>query len=468
MSFLMGLQGYSSSEDELLENSEAISVVSKPDLVSHLGPNATDVQFATNIAGSYKKVYDSTVKRRQDTLKQQKQQRKKRRNKGDFESEYLGPWAGYSDDDDEEEAEEASGIDALEEGVHKNVTHDVDNTLVALPETLSTEPFTDNLAYMESPKKFPNKGSKFEAPKKIIYKHLDAHIGGVTRLRLFPNTGHLLLSSGNDANIYLWEVFNTKKRLRGYYGHLLAVKDICFNSSGSQFLSCSFDKTIVLWDTSTGDILGKVRLNSVPNVAIFNPKNVNEFIVGLANHKIEHYRINEDSYFIELIQSYTHHLGPINSLVPVDYGKRFMSTADDKSVRFWDWNVDNPVKVIADPSLYLVPTAAISPQANLIALQSMDGVIKIMLGTGKFKSTNRMLSGHSVAGYGIEVAFSGDDSCLLSGDSRGSVYCWNSKTCRIASVVKADSRPLQTIQVHPLERSLIFVGGTNGNIYVLL
>ena len=37
-----------------------------------------------------------------------------------------------------------------------------------------------------------------------------------------------------------------------FIGHSKAVRDICFNTDGTQFLSCGYDRWIKLWDTETG------------------------------------------------------------------------------------------------------------------------------------------------------------------------------------------------------------------------
>lgn len=38
-------------------------------------------------------------------------------------------------------------------------------------------------------------------------------------------------------------------------GHSKAVRDICFNNSGTQFLSAAYDRYLKLWDTETGRLL---------------------------------------------------------------------------------------------------------------------------------------------------------------------------------------------------------------------
>lgn len=43
--------------------------------------------------------------------------------------------------------------------------------------------------------------------------------------------------------------------MRTYSGHKQAVRDACFNNSGSEFLSCAYDRFCKLWDTETGIIM---------------------------------------------------------------------------------------------------------------------------------------------------------------------------------------------------------------------
>lgn len=40
-------------------------------------------------------------------------------------------------------------------------------------------------------------------------------------------------------------------------GHSKAVRDICFNNSGTQFLSAAYDRYLKLWDTETGEFKNK-------------------------------------------------------------------------------------------------------------------------------------------------------------------------------------------------------------------
>jgi pre-mRNA-processing factor 17 len=124
-------------------------------------------------------------------------------------------------------------------------------------------------------------------PKKCVHR-FTGHNKGVHRIRLFPVTGHLLLSAGLDGKCKVWSV-EQKQLMRTYVGHTAAVRDAQFNHNGSKFVSASFDRYLRLWKTESGEVLQTFTNRKVPYVVQFYPRDDNFFVVGCSDNKIVTY-----------------------------------------------------------------------------------------------------------------------------------------------------------------------------------
>lgn len=59
-------------------------------------------------------------------------------------------------------------------------------------------------------------------------------------------------SCSADLTIKVWDVANDYKCIRTFYGHDHSVSSVCFLPSGDVIVSASRDKTIKLWELSSG------------------------------------------------------------------------------------------------------------------------------------------------------------------------------------------------------------------------
>jgi WD domain, G-beta repeat len=182
---------------------------------------------------------------------------------------------------------------------------------------------------------------KCYVPKKCVHR-FTGHNKGVHRIRLFPVTGHLLLSAGLDGKCKVWSVVH-KQVMRTYIGHAAAVRDVQFNSSGAKFVSASFDRYLRLWDTESGAVLQTFTNRKVPYCVQFYPLDDNYFVVGCSDNKIVTYHCGTG----EITQEYNHHLAPVNAVVFVeDHGIKMVSSSDDKKILVWEWDIGVPIKII--------------------------------------------------------------------------------------------------------------------------
>lgn len=452
---------------------------------------------------------DSLIQRKRGLKKDTSTIKKKRKTKGDAsvidgENAYRGPWASYSASESNSSSSgysesESESEQELQEAVQQPITipqDSADESKKEWTEYVGSEEF-DYLGrtYMHVPKDLDISLTKESGsqecfvPKQRIHRW-NGHIGGVNSLKFFPNSGHILLSGGNDSKIKIWDCHrHNREQLRTIHGHSKAVKDVAFNIDGTRFLSTSYDKTIKLWDTETGKVIRRFKApiafgrrntgNAMANMVRFNP-NADEsstFLSAMSDNTVLQWdtristnasgssEANDSGYSSEVVQTYDHHLGAVNSLTFVDGNTRFMSSSDDKRMLVWEWGINVPIKYISDPSQHAMPSVALHPSGKYVAAQSMDNRILVFGATGKFRPNRKKeFFGHQNSGYPISVNFSPDGKYVMSGDANGFAYFWDWKTTQIKGKLKVSQEVVTCIEAHPQETSKVATAGKESTI----
>ncbi|CAF3251810.1 unnamed protein product [Rotaria socialis] len=294
-------------------------------------------------------------------------------------------------------------------------------------------------------------------PKQCIHIY-KGHTKAVQKIHYFPVSAHLFLTCSMDCKVKLWEFYNERRCIRTFSGHSQAVRDVSFNNAGTEFLSASYDKTVKLWDTETGQVKSKFPMRKIPYCISFNPSEHKQhlFICGMSDKKILCFDIRSG----HVVQEYDRHLGAINTVTFVDRNRRIVSTSDDKSIRVWEWNIPVDFKYIADPTMHSMPAVAQSRNGKYLAFQSMDNQIRIMEPLANFRwKSKKIFKGHMVSGYACGLDFSPDMSYLISGDADGRLIIWDWKTTRIFEQIKAHDDVCIDAKWHWHEKSRVLTAG---------
>ena len=298
-----------------------------------------------------------------------------------------------------------------------------------------------------------------------------AHRGAVVDLQLFPRSGHLLLTAGVDGLAKLWDFSGARQLRRSFSGHRAALTSVDFSRDGRGFLSASRDRCVKLWDTETGQCAARLRQHpGFPTVARLQPLSSAQhmaFVAG-ASHDVLQYDLRASCD--DPVVRYEGHLQPVNTITFLDDDRKFATSSDDKSIRFWDVGVPREIRRVADAEMHSMPSAAVHPAREWVAFQSLDNRVLVFEARGKFKvhPDKKHFVGHQVGGFGCQLSFSPDGQFLASGSyegGRGRLCVWDWASGRL--LTKLDAHRNQVCigcRWHPIHPSSLITWGWDGTI----
>ena len=219
-------------------------------------------------------------------------------------------------------------------------------------------------------------------------------------------------SRGSDANFKLWNI-ETGKEIRTLEGHTRDVDSIAFTPNGKIIASGSWDGTIKLWNSVTGEVLKTLSQGNFVYSIAFSPD-----------------------------------------------GKTLASGGSAGTTKLWNTETGQELKTITGNS-YGILSVAFSPDGKILALgggdearTGMDNTIKLFnVETGKLLRT---LSGHSDVVH--SVVFTPDGKNIFSAGDDQTIKLWDVETGQSAGSLP---QIVMTIAISPDGQTL--VGGRDDN-----
>ncbi len=242
-------------------------------------------------------------------------------------------------------------------------------------------------------------------------------------------------------------------------GHKAKIQDVIFTSDGRYLVSASDDKTIRVWDTSTGEIvrilrgqIGKGHEGKIYAAAL-SPDDQLLAIGGKTG--------NPNDRRIRLINLQTGevkallkgHEDVILGLAFSPDGNRLISGSNDNTARIWDVLTHKTIHVLKGHKERIY-SLVFSPDGSLAVTGSDDDTLKLW--NVKSGSLIQTLKGHK--GDVSSVAFTPDGKYLLSGSWDKTIRLWNGRTGKFIKTMVQTGLEINSLCVSPDGTKILMSG----------
>jgi len=240
-------------------------------------------------------------------------------------------------------------------------------------------------------------------------------------------------------------------------GHTDKVTSISLNSDGHLIASASFDGTIRLWDTETGQTVKELPIKKMPLFAVsFSQDGQYIAYAYAANEDSSIYIWNLNSNSLQCLLK--GHESVTRSISFSHDGSSLVTASKDGTVRIWDISHGKCRKVLRDDGKFML-SAVFSPDDSCIAAASYDKCVRIWSAvSGKLVCK---LEGHT--DIVTNVSFSPDGRMLASGSEDNTICIWDTNTWECKMVLKGHNRFVLSTAFSPDSQFLVS-GSLDGTI----
>jgi WD40 repeat protein len=272
---------------------------------------------------------------------------------------------------------------------------------------------------------------------------LVGHTGSVDAVAFLPD-GRRALSGSGDRTLRLWDL-TTGETLRTLEGHSNLVTAVAVLDDGRRALSGSWDNTLRLWDLATGETLRILEghSNSVSALAVL--LDGSRALSGSWDNTLRLWDLETG----ETLRTFAGHTDQVTAVAVLGDGSRALSGSHDNTLRLWDLETGETLRTLEGHTGWVTAVAVLADGRRAIS-GSWDETLRLWdLATGEtlliLSETLLILKGHTFVVS--SVAALADGRCALSGSWDRTLRLWDLET----------GETLRTLEGHPSMVSAVAV-----------
>ncbi|RHY18825.1 hypothetical protein DYB36_010349 [Aphanomyces astaci] len=163
-----------------------------------------------------------------------------------------------------------------------------------------------------------------------VIRSYHGHLSGVFSLKLHP-TLDVLITGGRDAVARVWDM-RTKQQVHVLSGHQGSVWAIETQGTNPQVVTGAADSTVKLWDLAAGKVMTTLTNHKKGVRAMVASRTDHTFLTGAADN-LKKWQLKDGKF----LRNFSGHNAIVNA-VSVNQDNVLVSSADNGSMRFWDYS----------------------------------------------------------------------------------------------------------------------------------
>ncbi|CAI2173670.1 16579_t:CDS:10 [Funneliformis geosporum] len=237
------------------------------------------------------------------------------------------------------------------------------------------------------------------------------------------------------------------------------IHSIVSSYDGTMFATGSADKTIKIFDSTTGQVKQTLS-GSIQSVMHVSFNNTNEMVAGASNDnaaRLWHLKTGR----IRL--TLTGHVGKVYSARFNGDSTKVITGSHDRTVkvttlvsghldnnlRFWDVRSGKDIKELTGIHLGQITSVSVSPDGSKVLTNSRDNTLKIVdLKTYEVEQTLHA-DGYKTGANWARSCFSPDGRYVAAGSLDGTIFYWNTQKSKLEKTTKEHIAPICGVSWSP-------------------